>query len=73
VTSPIFDESLLILSDVHLGNDLNDLRPKGPGSRERRSQQVDVDLANLLAHYARTPPSGKRWRLVIEEDKNNGS
>jgi UDP-2,3-diacylglucosamine pyrophosphatase LpxH len=68
VTSPIFDESLLILSDVHLGNDLNDLRPKGPGARERRSQQVDVDLANLLAHYAHTPPSGKRWRLVIAGD-----
>ncbi|HEY3820095.1 MAG TPA: hypothetical protein VGL81_23180 [Polyangiaceae bacterium] len=65
---PIFDESLLILSDVHLGNDLNDLRPKGAGARERRSQQVDVDLANLLAHYARTPPSGKRWRLVIAGD-----
>ncbi|MGD0529439.1 MAG: hypothetical protein ABSE49_30155 [Polyangiaceae bacterium] len=68
MTSPIFDESLLILSDVHLGNDLNDLRPHGPGSRDRRSQQVDVDLANLLAHYARTPPSGKRWRLVIAGD-----
>ncbi len=68
MTSPIFDESLLILSDVHLGNDLNDLRPHGPGSRDRRSQQVDVDLANLLAHYARTPPSGKRWRLDIAGD-----
>ncbi len=68
MTSPVFDESLLILSDVHLGNDLNDLRPAGPGSRDRRSQQVDVDLANLLAHYGRTPPSGKRWRLVIAGD-----
>ena len=59
-----FDESLLILSDVHLGNDLNDLtRDAG-----RRSHQVDVDLASLLAHYARTPPSGKRWRLVIAGD-----
>jgi UDP-2,3-diacylglucosamine pyrophosphatase LpxH len=63
-----FEESLLILSDVHLGNDLNDLRPRGPGSRERRSEQVDVDLANLLIHYARTPPSGRRWRLVIAGD-----
>jgi len=63
-----FEESLLILSDVHLGNDLNDLRPRGPGSRERRSEQVDVDLANLLVHYARTPPSGKRWRLIIAGD-----
>ena len=62
------EESLLILSDVHLGNDLNDLRPRGPGSPERRSEQVDVDLANLLIHYARTPPAGRRWRLVIAGD-----
>jgi len=64
VTLPAFDESLLILSDVHLGNDLNDLaRDAG-----RRSEQVDVDLASLLAHYRRTPPSGARWRLVIAGD-----
>jgi UDP-2,3-diacylglucosamine pyrophosphatase LpxH len=63
-----FEESLLILSDVHLGNDLNDLRPRGAGSRERRSEQVDVDLAALLAHYAHTPPSGHRWRLIIAGD-----
>jgi UDP-2,3-diacylglucosamine pyrophosphatase LpxH len=68
VTTIPFEESLLILSDVHLGNDLNDLRPRGPGSRERRSEQVDVDLANLLTHYARTSPSGQRWRLVIAGD-----
>ena len=59
-----FDESLLILSDVHLGNDLNDLAPDAA----RRSARVDVDLANLLAHYGRTPPQGRRWRLVIAGD-----
>ena len=47
-----FDESLLILSDVHLGNDLNDLTPDA----SRRSARVDADLADLLAHYRRTPP-----------------
>jgi UDP-2,3-diacylglucosamine pyrophosphatase LpxH len=61
---PAFDESLLILSDVHLGNDLNDLDPDGI----RRSEKVDTDLASLLAHYRRTPPAGKRWRLVIAGD-----
>jgi UDP-2,3-diacylglucosamine pyrophosphatase LpxH len=64
VISPAFDESLLILSDVHLGNDLNDLTSHGA----RRSKLVDSDLANLLAHYGRTPPSGRRWRLVIAGD-----
>src|SRR5581483_10488060 len=59
-----FDESLLILSDVHLGNDLNDLANSG----EKRSEQVDVDLVSLLGHYRRTPPSGARWRLVIAGD-----
>jgi len=61
---PSFDESLLILSDVHLGNDLNDLDPDGI----RRSEKVDTDLASLLAHYRGTPPAGKRWRLVIAGD-----
>jgi UDP-2,3-diacylglucosamine pyrophosphatase LpxH len=64
VSSTAFDESLLILSDIHLGNDLNDLTRDGA----RRSQGVDSDLANLLAHYRRTPPAGRRWRLIIAGD-----
>ena len=58
------NESLLILSDVHLGNDLNDLTAAGV----RRSARVDADLASLLAHYRRSPCTGKRWRLVIAGD-----
>jgi len=57
-------ESLLILSDVHLGNDLNDVAPNG----EKRSARVDADLASLLAHYRTTPCGGRRWRLVIAGD-----
>jgi UDP-2,3-diacylglucosamine pyrophosphatase LpxH len=64
VVSTNFDESLLILSDVHLGNDLNDLT----GESARRSAGVDSDLANLLVYYGRTPPAGHRWRLVIAGD-----
>ena len=68
----VFDESLLILSDVHLGNDLNDHArgggPQGDQPPHRRSEKVDTDLANLLRHYAATPPAGKRWRLVIAGD-----
>ena len=63
-----FDESLLILSDVHLGNDLNDLEHAASTVRVRRSNAVDTDLASLLEHYRRTPPSGRRWRLVIAGD-----
>jgi UDP-2,3-diacylglucosamine pyrophosphatase LpxH len=58
------NESLLILSDVHLGNDLNDLTAAGV----RRSARVDSDLASLLGHYRRSPCTGKRWRLVIAGD-----
>ncbi len=66
-----FDESLLILSDVHLGNDLNDHARDRAGHvalHDRRSEQVDTDLASLLRHYASTPPAGKRWRLIIAGD-----
>jgi UDP-2,3-diacylglucosamine pyrophosphatase LpxH len=65
--SVAFDESLLILSDVHLGNDLNDHATGGDG-HGRRSDKVDTDLASLLRHYAAKPPAGKRWRLVIAGD-----
>ncbi len=61
--STAFDESLLILSDVHLGNDLNDLTLGA-----RRSECVDADLANLLTHYRKTRPAGRRWRLIIAGD-----
>jgi UDP-2,3-diacylglucosamine pyrophosphatase LpxH len=57
-------ESLLILSDVHLGNDLNDFAR----GAIRRSARVDTDLAALLAHYRDRPSPGGRWRLVIAGD-----
>jgi UDP-2,3-diacylglucosamine pyrophosphatase LpxH len=57
-------ESLLILSDVHLGNDLNDFALNGV----RRSARVDADLASLLSHYRDSPCQGGRWRLVIAGD-----
>ena len=68
MTLGVFDESLLILSDVHLGNDLNDLTQADAEGRVRRSADVDADLVNLLVHYRRTPPSGRRWRLIIAGD-----
>ncbi|MDP9034865.1 MAG: hypothetical protein M3O50_08655 [Myxococcota bacterium] len=64
MTSTPFDESLLILSDVHLGNDLNDF-PRGGA---RRAAEVDTDLARLLDHYRTAPPLGRRWRLIIAGD-----
>ncbi len=61
-------ETLLVLSDVHLGSDLDDFahgseaqlrigegredRPSSPASR-RRSPRIDADLVALLRHYRR--------------------
>jgi UDP-2,3-diacylglucosamine pyrophosphatase LpxH len=56
-------ESLLILSDVHLGSDLNELT-----AGVRRSKRVDTDLVSLLAHYGSSPCPSGRWRLVIAGD-----
>jgi len=56
-------ESLLVLSDVHLGSDLNDV-----GEPIRRSRSVDDDLVRLLAHYQKTGPPKGRWRLVFAGD-----
>ena len=59
-------ESLLVLSDVHLGSDLNDLTP--PETHIRRARETDQDLVRLLNHYrAERAPDG-RWRLVIAGD-----
>ena len=59
-------ETLLILSDVHLGQDINDRAP--PGAAPRRSQRIDEDLTALFRHYARVAPAGERWRAVIAGD-----
>jgi UDP-2,3-diacylglucosamine pyrophosphatase LpxH len=56
-------ESLLILSDVHLGSDLNDF-----GHPIRRSRSVDEDLVKLIAHYRTVTPPSDRWRLVVAGD-----
>lgn len=56
-------ESFLVLSDVHLGSDLNDSGPVVP-----RSKAIDADLAALFAHYRDVAPSGERWHLVLAGD-----
>lgn len=58
-------ESLLLLSDVHLGSDLND-----SGVTHPRSDEIDADLAGCIAHYAaeRPDPLAERWRLILAGD-----
>jgi UDP-2,3-diacylglucosamine pyrophosphatase LpxH len=57
------NESLLVLSDVHLGSDLND-----SGPRVERSRTIDADLVALVAHYRCTKAPTGRWRLVVAGD-----
>jgi UDP-2,3-diacylglucosamine pyrophosphatase LpxH len=56
-------DSLLVLSDVHLGSDLNDF-----GLPIRRSRRVDQDLVKLITYYRTAAPSVDRWRLVVAGD-----
>jgi hypothetical protein len=56
-------ETLLVLSDVHLGSDLNDF-----GHPIRRSRRVDEDLVKLITHYRTVATSNDRWRLVFAGD-----
>jgi UDP-2,3-diacylglucosamine pyrophosphatase LpxH len=58
------DESLIVLSDVHLGSDLVS---HAAGAR-RRSKAIDRDLTRLIDHYRTRPPRRGRWRLVIAGD-----
>lgn len=59
-------ESLIVLSDVHLGSDLVSYAPTG--ITPSRTKQVDEDLVRLLDHYRAQPPPAGRWRLVIAGD-----
>ena len=57
-------ESLVVLSDVHLGSDLGVPGAVAPA----RSVQIDDDLCRLIDHYRSTEPNGERWRLVVAGD-----
>jgi UDP-2,3-diacylglucosamine pyrophosphatase LpxH len=64
IAPPAPSESLLVFSDVHLGNDLNDCTE----NVRRRSASIDQDLVLFLSHYRKEKPRGNRWRIVIAGD-----
>lgn len=59
-------ESLIVLSDVHLGCDVDDADDAHKLSS--RTSEVDTDLVALLDYYGATPPEHGTWRLVIDGD-----
>lgn len=63
---PSSSESLIVLSDVHLGCDVDDAH--GAVQLSSRTSEVDGDLVALLDHYASAPPEGGTWRLVVDGD-----
>src|SRR6266536_1974103 len=58
-------QSLLVLSDMHLGSDIVDRAAPRPPAR---SQSVDDDLCALLDHYRDARTGGDPWHLVINGD-----
>jgi UDP-2,3-diacylglucosamine pyrophosphatase LpxH len=56
-------ERLVVLSDVHLGSDLNHVI-----APILRSRGVDQDLVKMLQHYRTSTPPGDRLRLVFAGD-----
>ncbi len=62
--APRAGESLLVLSDVHLGSDLDEIH----SGRARRAREVDEDLVRLLRHYRDAQAPDGRWRLVVAGD-----
>jgi UDP-2,3-diacylglucosamine pyrophosphatase LpxH len=56
-------DRLVVLSDVHLGSDLNDV-----GTPVARSRGVDADLVQLLGHYRTSTAAGDHLRVVFAGD-----
>jgi UDP-2,3-diacylglucosamine pyrophosphatase LpxH len=56
-------DRLVVLSDVHLGSDLNDVGRPVP-----RSRDVDADLVRLLEHYRTSTTPGDHLRVVFAGD-----
>lgn len=59
-------ESLVVLSDVHLGSDI--VEAEAAAWHPRRSRAVDRDLVAMIEHYRTAPARAGRWRMVIAGD-----
>jgi UDP-2,3-diacylglucosamine pyrophosphatase LpxH len=64
VTDAAASPNLLVISDVHLGADLQEGRYR----RLRRLAQLDHELSEFLDHYRASPTDGRPWRLIIGGD-----
>src|SRR3954454_7089197 len=60
------DKNILVISDLHLGEDL---RPGGANvSYLRHLATLERELEKFLAHYTEHRLDGRPWRLVVNGD-----
>jgi UDP-2,3-diacylglucosamine pyrophosphatase LpxH len=59
------DENLLVISDVHLGEDIVF---EGPDHLGDYIRALNRELAGFVAHHRRNPVDGRRWHLLINGD-----
>src|SRR5688572_19041346 len=61
------EPNILILSDLHLGEDV---KPQAPVSVTylRYLARLEKELESFLEHYTRSRHDGRPWRLIINGD-----
>ena len=57
--------NLVVLSDVHLGEDL---MPGCPAETRRHVDMAETAMVDFIRHLARWRVDGRPWRLVINGD-----
>ncbi|MEZ4316137.1 MAG: metallophosphoesterase [Myxococcota bacterium] len=62
------EHNLLVISDLHLGEDLNSGPHAPPGSAESPVSQTERALTAFLVHYTAFRQEGLPWRLVCNGD-----
>src|SRR5688572_5672617 len=65
-TSPVTSkQNLLIISDLHLGEDI---KPATRMGQLRHMVLLERELEAFLAHYSKVRHDGRPWRLVVNGD-----
>ncbi len=59
------DENLLVISDVHLGEDI---LHEGPARLAEYIAAHNRELSGFIAHHRRARPGGRPWHLVVNGD-----
>jgi len=62
------EHNLLVISDLHLGEDLNDGPHAPPTSLDSPAGQTERALTSFLVHYTAFRKQGKPWRLICNGD-----